>query len=83
MDTGQDTQSYSKHKGIKIEISSKFHPANVKETGIGNMILQSSVWNYPWSHIKRFDTHNNDGRTEKTARKDLPKNVQKSEIPRL
>jgi ribosomal protein L31 len=44
MVTGQDTQSYSKHKeGIKTEISSKSHPAHVKKTGIGKMIQQSSV----------------------------------------
>jgi len=36
MDTGQDTQSYSKqNEGIKPEILSKAHPAHVKETGIG------------------------------------------------
>jgi hypothetical protein len=36
MDTGHDTQSYSKeNEGFKPEISSKAHPAHVKETGIG------------------------------------------------
>jgi len=36
MDTGQDTQSYSKqNEGIKPEISSKAYPAHVKGTGTG------------------------------------------------